>query len=180
MSNLKTLAAQVVAHLKDDPAVTNGPSRANLTAAISTAFRPYLLAAVTGEESKAVRDTRDRRERLWYVSMEFWRGEKLDIPAAVSEGRRLGENGDIVRYGGDVVAGLDAAADLVAEYAEAIGAPPETFGAGPMRLALAYLRPTISRRGGYAVSHRKSPDLLWYLIAHIWREGAFPEEVMNR
>ncbi len=173
--NLPELAQAVATALQPALASGNAPQRASHTNAILTAFRPYVEAAVTGAAPKQLRDQSDRREKMWLVSLAFWTGTPgtIDELVAESDGRVADGNGKPSRYGGDQVKGLDGAAELVAEYAMACGAPPD-FDAATMRKALAYLRPTISRQQGHATMRRTSACGRWHLVADIFREGSFP------
>jgi len=173
MSDLRELAAAVVAAVRADD---NAPMRKTAAGSILAAFRPYVEAELTGIAPKQLRDEADRRQKRWYVSFEFWTGSKLDVLAAESNGRQYSTTQEITRYGGDIVQGLDGAAELVEKYATELQAPLTTFGRVPMRQAFGYLRPTISRQSGYGVLRRKAPEGNWYLIAHVWREDVFPKE----
>ena len=178
--DLPNLAARVVEILT--PAAQAGPKRANLTSAIATAFRPYIEAAVTGAPPKPLRDDQDRREKEWLVSMAWYRGPagKHDTLIASSQGRVMDTSGTVRAYGGDIVRGLDAAADLVADAATEIGAPFSDYGALPMRRYLGFLRATISKQGGYATGRRVSKDGCWYLVLDIFREDAFPNKEQSQ
>lgn len=137
-------------------------------------LRPWLKYAY-GETvaPKEWRNEFDHRKRQWLISLQWYCNAEL---VAESDGLRRDTNGVILNYGGDMVTGLDGAAELVAEYATQIGAPAE-FAAEPMRLALANLRPTISRQGGRATMRRVSECRQWNLVAHVFREDALPRDL---
>jgi hypothetical protein len=168
--NLPQLAQAVVKELAPIATADNAPKRATLTSAIMTAFRPYVELAISGTPGKLLRDTSDRREKHWRVSLEFWRakdGEFTEL-AGESEGRNI--NAGVV--GGEVVKGLDDAAALIDEYAQTLGAPLESFGFLRMTKALANLRPTLSRQSGRATMRRTSDCQRWHLVCDIIREAA--------
>lgn len=176
-ATLRALACSVRDALR--ARVETGPRRANLTSALATAFRPYLDEAVTGIAPKAVRDTNDRRTKLWLVSCEWWYGPsgKPDQKMAESEGRLTDAKGVVKRYGGDTFVGLDAVAEALESYAaQLMNAPSEDWSVHTLKTALGYLRPTIQRNKGHATMRRTSSDGRWHLICDVFREGSFPKE----
>ncbi len=174
-----TLAAQVVASFKDHPDVlTHVANDKPLASAISTVFRPYLQAAVTGKDPKGVRDDSDRREKRWLVSLEFWDVPRAEMIAA-SEGREWSdaERSEVARYGGEVFRGLEAVAGFIAFQAKHAfdGHVPDAFSEAVLSKALAYLRPTITRQQGRATMRRTTADGRYHLVCDIFREDAFPK-----
>lgn len=145
----------------------------NEVTAITATLRPYLQHVMHGYLPRYMRNNMDLRRREWLISLQWYRNAEL---VAESDGLRRDTGGTILHYGGDMVTGLDGAAELVAEYAVQIGAPAE-FAAEPMRLALANLRPTISRQGGRATMRRMSECRQWNLVAHVFREDALPRDL---
>lgn len=162
MTRLYELAAEVAALLLPEVTAPGAPARSNNTNAVVTAFRPYLAAALTGAQPKALRTADDQRFRLWRISMEWWHGEEV---VARSDGRGA-EGSD----GGDIVTGLDGAAALVAGYAAELGLPPATYGLEPMRRAFNNLRPSLTRGNGHATMRRSTLDGGVSLICDVFRE----------
>lgn len=181
IDNLQRLAHDVVSAIRDED--LPGPKRKTETSAIMTRFRPYIERAITGDAPKVINDALDMRQRRWFISPEFWRGidplKPHDIRMAIPEGRIYSMSGELVRYGGEWVTGLAGAAELVEQWATHLGAPLDTYASAPMKRAIAYLRPTISREGGYAKMRRVSENKLWTLIMPVWREDAALPEMLE-
>jgi hypothetical protein len=174
MTKLEELAAAVVAEC--EPLLEFGPARKTKTSAIMTVFRQYVEGAVTGIQPKLVTGVGDRRQRQWLISLEFWDTEAA-TRLADSTGRHYDTDHAVTAYGGDVVTGLDAAADLVAEYAaQAVPEYAADFGQETMRRAFAGIRPTLSRQQGHATMRRTSADGKRHLICDIFRDTNFPKE----
>lgn len=179
---LEQLAIEIRDKLREE-AACNSVERAHENSTIATTLRPYIFAEVTGIPTKQVKDDVDHRLRRWFVSPEFWRAPRpmtdMDICVAVPAGRRTSVSGEMVKWGGDWVTGLNGAADLVEEFARQCGAPAETYASPAVRKALAYLRPTINRLGGYAKMVRVNPEKTWSLIMPVWREDAALPEMLE-
>jgi hypothetical protein len=170
---LSELAKQVVETLTPIVTAEGAPRRVSLASAVASAFRPFLLhAAGEGPEPKLLRDFRDRRYRLYRVSLEFWDMERSER-IADSIGREY--DGNVVSmYGGETVEGLDEAAETVASYARQIALEKReyetiilAFQADDMRRAFANLRPALSRGEGRATMRRTVGR--WHLICDVFR-----------
>lgn len=169
---LTELAGEVVALLRPVIDDANFPKRSTVTGAFMTAFRPYVEAALTGVMPRPAAAREDRRKRLWRLSMEFWRRDGTsDTLVAVSPGRKTDAEGIVVDIGGDVVAGMDTAAELIADYAAGVGAMVPDFQPAHILRALDDLRATISRQGGRATMRRVSSDGTWALVCDVQRES---------
>lgn len=173
---VEALAVQVVDALKGEAEGPEAPSRATLTSAILTLFRPYVSQAITGHAPKAVRDNEDRRAKAWSLSMEFWAANeagKFEVFMGSTEGR----DADKLAYGSmDVVTGLDGAAELLATVARSLDITSPDFEEPSFSRAFAYLRPTISRQKGHATMRRTSACGKWHVICDVFREDALPSK----
>lgn len=172
MSNdLTDIAREAIALLRPIVESARFPARSTPVSAYSSAFRPYLEAALTGIPPRPVISDTDRRKRPWRLSMEFWKIEGYtETCAASSPGRITDTRGEVLELGGDVVAGLDAAAELIADYASQCGANVPDFSIPAIARALQDLRSTLSRQQGKATMRRTSACGKWHLVCDVQRE----------
>lgn len=137
-----------------------GANRANRASAIATALRPYLQYVHTGVVPKALHDNADKRFRQYRVSM-VWTDVASAETIAESEGRRYDTERNLIELGGDVVSGLDTAAQLVAEYAAQLPVAPESlaeFTHAALARPFGNLRRSLSFKHGAATLNRVSKD----------------------